>query len=201
MSLYRTVYTALPCMKCGQTNTTAVQFRTGEDNLEEYQQGDVLTEPGAMRMGEHYPGTADAFCKECLQQRKREEADAFYQTLAELVESGKLKLQKGLFKKTIKLQEILQWGEESAVRFYSGDMKIPSPFTLLGEYDLVWDGHQAKQGTPPYSILLEHLNERMAAKMRFSGWTTLNLLRDDLTVTLDENHRIQAERCHASHTL
>lgn len=197
MSLYRTLYAELPCSRSQQPFSTQVQFRTGRDDLETYTQGDVISleDEGFRAAQPPFDAVADRYCEACAAQRKSAESEAFFQALADLVEEGRLQVETRhwLWRKSLSSQALLSMGEKHLAPYRKAPQKrTGSVFSHLDGLHLRWDDLALEPGTPPQSHFLNHMNERIAQALRQAGWEpSSNLLREDLKVYLDTQHRIQ----------
>ncbi len=198
MSLYRTLYTDLPCGHCGRQRQVGVQFRTGRDNLEEYWDGDRLEIPDSeCSPVDYWLGAADFYCGSCLRERRADELMALYEALAEFVHQGRLEVRKGfwlgfVFRNELPPSRLLAMGR----KYSEQARKIPpegwSLFDGLADCVLTWDRHAARQGTAAYSNFLEAVNAFIAKTMERRGWHWRSLLREDIIVFTDDRGRLRA---------
>lgn len=194
MGLYRTLFADLPCTACGVSRQAQVQFRTGQDNLEEYKAGDsVAAEDLPFQQGRKYEASADRYCQNCANTRKAAEITAFFSTLAEFVEGGRLKLVKGLmFKTGLSPEKLRQMGTLQEKNFLQKPAQTGTLFSRIEGFDIVWDNEPMKPGTPIQSNFITNVNDRIALQLQEAGWLAASgLLREDLLVYLDTENRIQ----------
>lgn len=85
MGLFRTLWTPLACDKCGQVERADIQFKTGDDYLEDYELNDVLDDlpPDSI-----FEGVAGHYCRSCDERFQQDMFDVQRELLADLVATG-----------------------------------------------------------------------------------------------------------------
>jgi len=189
MATFRSVYVQLTCERCEAPRRAAVQFETGRDRLEEYEAGERVHEDRGLRRGESYAGSAARYCDPCFRVWACKEAEAQYQSLAELVQEGRLAIKPKDAPAPLSPREILALGVKRVADVMSGP--LPPWGESFAKYDLTWDGRLASPSIGPHLDLLESLVDK---KLKGDGWERgIDWLREDLRVSLDGESRIHVE--------
>ncbi len=189
MRTFRSVYAQLPCERCGNSRRAEVQFSTGRDRLEEYEAGDRVPEDRGLRRGEVYEGSAARYCDPCFRTWACKEAEAQYQSLAELVEAGRLTMRAKEATAPLTPREILSLGVKRVADVMTGP--LPPWGESFAKYELAWEGKAASPSVGPHLDMLESLVDR---RLKEDGWERgSNWLREDLRVFLGSDSRIHVE--------
>lgn len=189
MGTFRSVYVQLSCERCGALRRTEVQFETGRDRLEEYEAGEGVHEDRGLRRGESYAASAARYCDPCFRVWACKEAEAQYQSLAELVQSGRLAIKPKDVPTPLTPREILALGVKRVANVMSGP--LPPWVESFAKYDLTWEGRPASPAIGTHMDLLESLVDK---KLKAEGWERgIDWLREDLHVYLDAESKIRVE--------
>ncbi len=189
MRTFRSVYVQLPCERCGTIRRTEVEFQTGRDRLEEYEAGEKVPEDRGLRRGEKFEGGAARYCDACFRVWACKEAEAHYQSLAELVQGGRLVIRLKDSPTALTPREILGLGVKRVADVMTGP--LPPWSENFAKYDFNWDGKPASPSLGPHLDVLESLVDK---KLKEDGWTRgTDWLREDLRVFLDADSHLRVE--------
>jgi hypothetical protein len=199
MSLFRLLHAELSCQRCEERFPTTVQFRTGRnDNLQEYTAGKRLPElfREDLKEGRLYEAMGDRFCPSCLSERKLEEIETFYDTLAELVRSGRLKLARSawLFAPKLRPAELFELGEErrEEMKTLSLSQQKP-PIEDLADFVVSWRGRRVRPDTAAFEEMATLIQERVNQELSEKSWPPGGLVRLDLVVVLSGEHALTVQ--------
>lgn len=89
MGLFRTLWIDLTCANCYAVQRQDVQFKTGDDYLQEYQVGQEVDDP-VLPPGSEFSGCAPWYCNRCEARSDSECFDAYREVVAEMASEEKL---------------------------------------------------------------------------------------------------------------
>jgi hypothetical protein len=175
MGMFRTVWAELPCRKCGARFRVGVQFKTGDDGLEDYEEGVAIPPEHGLLPGQTWEGIGQRYCKDCRQQHQDDYADVEKEALASMVEAGGLVLTHKKTGDTV---------EASAIR----ESDSGGRFDTVG-LEITWRGTRTTDNNEVWSQFYGSVKERVDAGMRERGWAAGGEQYDDWVIIIADECR------------
>jgi hypothetical protein len=190
MGLFRTVCATLDCTRCGASFRADVQFKTGDDWDQRYEDGEVVSD---LEAAEHR-GVTDSYCSACDDERAGVEVGAYRDALLELASSGAIRLSiesaeaASLFEPLVAAARGRRVGELLIV---PGGPPLPAGLEVFLDEKRVWP---LAPGDNPWTTYQEPfwiaLRTRMAAHMMAAGFPEPDF-GHDVIVKIDEGRAIR----------
>jgi hypothetical protein len=188
MGMFRSVQFDLSCQRCARSYEGDDQFKTEDDWCQVYAVGDRVED---LPVGQEWEGIADRFCASCRRDHQAERERAMATVLAGRVTAGQLALKLPEAGVPLTPDEILVRGEEMAEAARRSSTLYGSTMVLHDLHVVDPDGAWlpiAKLRDPLWPSLYRALH----AELRRRGWPAGDeLFREDLTVFLDQERRVQ----------
>ena len=171
-------------MRCGHDFRAEIQFKTGCDWQESYEDGATLPRDDDLAPGDSFDGCASRYCPVCERSFRAAELAAYYDALAECVERGRLSLSRRHTTDRLTPREL------RAERIRGGD-DHPGHWDGLARFALVWDDQAAVPANGPYLAFVESLDRRIDKKLRAAGWQSgRQAYRENLVVRITDDSTI-----------
>jgi hypothetical protein len=188
--MYRSLYTQLPCERCGRVRRVEIQFKTGQDRCERYDVGDRARD---LEPGSAHEGCVRRFCHPCTYDYHLAESDAHHDVIAGLVESGRLAIADPCTGAPMTSAAVLRRGRFQAAllrRIALEHMRVDPDGWPAASQQLTWDGvplDRSRFNNPEQFRFLVHCLGAVDQWMLDRGWRDgSDWLREDVTVWVDE---------------
>lgn len=193
MGMFRTVWAQLLCGRCGRLRRSGVQFKTGDDGLEDYEEGVVIPGGQDLQVGRVYEGIAERYCGSCLRGFEAELAAVSADAAATLIESGRLRLERKGSGTAIDPTGLRARGESERVTTQSGpttdEPRILAISFRDSDHDVIWDGARIRWNDPAWSAYRDTLHGAIDAAMTELGWPGGDERFQDWAVVIDDEFR------------
>jgi hypothetical protein len=200
MGLHQIVLVKLSCQRCGKVHKTGILFDGDIVSDDVYQLGEIVPErkysPGVFSIGEKYEGTVGRYCWDCIVKWGVAKASSTYESLAELIESGRVKgrIKGGKEDAYLLPREVLEFGNEYISEFAGGDRAFSSTGPFFEEFDLSLDDGPVTLGEKSWQELCDAIDPLISRRMEKAGWgRDYDRTWKDYRVFLDSDRRIQVE--------
>ena len=174
MGMFRTIYAEFPCDHCNKSFRVGIQFKTGDDRLEEYQSGHRLKAEDALKQGEVYGGIAERFCDACFWNYLIAQDRAKFDAYLDLIKQGSLELRMeegddaplgAEAVAELRDRMLADWQE----RLEAGP-PLAYPTSRDGPFDIRWKGEIARGGDRPYIDMMQALGPMIEQQLASAGW-------------------------------
>jgi hypothetical protein len=193
MGMFRTVWTQLPCGRCGRLRRSGVQFKTGDDGLEDYEEGVVIPGGDDLQVGQVYEGIAERYCGPCLREFEADLALVSANATAALIENGRLRLDRKADGTAIDPAVVRAHGASvRAATKASPTTEEPRILTISfssRDHDVIWEGVSIDWRDDAWKEYSDTLNGTVDAAMRERGWPGGRERYEDWAVVIDEEFR------------
>jgi hypothetical protein len=197
MGMFRSVYADRPCEHCGESRSVEIQFKTGVDCCERYTLGDLVAPDEGLRTGRTYEGITDRYCESCFRKWAIHQRAAMLESLAQLVETGRLQLRKKGSDAWISVEHLRDEKSPAPRAPWENDPDehaVPSVTIIRPNFgfEVFWDGGEAKFPNNACKEYDRELDQRVGRALSDLGWTSgSDFMRPDLLVYLDDDSRIR----------
>ena len=174
MGMFRTIYAEFPCDHCNEPFRVGVQFKTGDDGLEEYQSGHRIKAEDSIEQGEVYGGIAERFCDVCFCNSLIAQDRAKFDAYIDLIKQGSLELRKQGEDDTplsveavaeLRDQMLADWQEQ-----LEAGPPLADPTTRDDPFEIRWKGEIARGGDGPYINMMQALGPMIEQRLELAGW-------------------------------
>ncbi|HEX6732633.1 MAG TPA: hypothetical protein VF074_21625, partial [Pyrinomonadaceae bacterium] len=119
---------------------TDIRFRCWAIEIDDYTLGERVPDREHLSVGEVYEGDADRYCPDCFRKWAVALSVFSYETLAELVEQGRVSARDRVSGNTLSKQDVLEYG-----RRYTEEEVVKVPYLAVTmpyftELEVSWDG-------------------------------------------------------------
>jgi hypothetical protein len=193
MGMFRTVWAHLRCGRCGRLRRSGVQFKTGDDGLEDYEEGIIIPGGHDLQVGLVYEGIAERYCGACLREFEADLALVSADAKAALMESGRLRLDgKGsgtaIDPAALRAQGKSVWAATRAGPTTEEPRILQISFGRR-DYDVIWEGVRIDWRDDAWREYSAALNSAIDAAMRERGWPGGRERYQDWAVVIDDEYR------------
>jgi hypothetical protein len=200
MGLHQIVWVKLSCRRCGNVDERNLFFDGDIVTDDFYKLGEVVPErkysPNVFSIGEKYEGNACCYCWDCFVKWGVAQASSAYESLAELIESGRVtaRIRGEADNACLLPREVLEFGNEYTSEFAWGDRVFPINGPFFEEFDLNLDDRPVTTGEKNWPEFCHAIDLLISKRMEKAGWGW-NYYRtsEDFRVFLDSNRQIQVE--------
>jgi hypothetical protein len=197
MGLHQIILVKLSCRRCGNVDEKNLFFDGGIVSDDVYKLGEVVPErkysPNVFSIGEKYEGNANCYCQDCFVKWGVAQASSAYESLVELIESGRVtaRIKGGADNACLLRREVLEFGNEYTSEFAVGDRAFPSTIPFFEEFDLNFDDRPVTIGKKNWQEFYDSIYPLINKRMEKAGWG--HRTSEEFRVFLDSNRRIQVE--------
>ena len=206
MSYFESVFLKLECQRCHGIHRTVVRFRSfvgREDG--EYELGGVARQQDGLPTGEVWEGNADRYCRKCLFDWAIKQAQAAYESLAELIDQGRVTAREKGVSQPLPSSAINHYAEEYTSEMVDeGMLVVTVPY--FEELDLtirdkpchpvdlleLEDESKALEVDEIWTEFLNLIDPLMSERMKNDGWVAEETW-EDFNVSLDDERRVVVE--------
>lgn len=196
MSLLHNIWVDLKCEQCGKIHETVIRINCSSE-IEDYRLGDRVSDREALIVGEIYEGNADRYCRSCFRMWLEAQAMLAYESLAELLEQGRVSARDPVSGVTLSKQDVLEYGR----RYIEEEGSfLPVTMPYFEELELFLSGERVVLsdenpilGDENWAEFLDVICPLLDQKLRDNGWTEADCTWEDFLMHLDENRRLVVE--------
>ena len=193
MGVYRSVYCEMTCEHCGRRHRAEIQFETGDDRQEQYEDGQRIPQDDGLAPGVSYDAVVNLFCADCDQDWHAAHQAAICETLAGFVEQGRLTLRSKDAAADHTAEGLRRLGRttrDAVLRDPNGR----HPIAALAFYKLTWDGGAVDFMDPandPSAAFKKCFHGAVDDALKAAGWPLgRDSLCEDLRVAIGEDRVI-----------
>lgn len=195
MGMYRTVWASIPCEHCGIVRRVGVQFKTGDDWLQDYEEGDVLAPDEGLNPADLFGGIAERHCATCHRQFEADLVRSSAEAYATLIESGRLVLRAKGASDVVDADAVRERGRERAEAVEAAAAEEEPPLLMtsfsIPDYDAIWEGKLATPLNDAWRGFHDALRENVDRKMQAHVWRAGGeRFNDTYTVLVDDDLRV-----------
>jgi hypothetical protein len=193
MGMFRTVWADLPCGRCGCGRRSGVQFKTGDDGLEDYEEGVIIPGGDDLQVGRVYEGITERYCGACLRDFEADLALVTADATAALIESSRLRLDgKGsgtaIDPAALRAHGTSVWAATKAGPTTEEPRILAISFGSR-DCDVIWEGVHIDWRADAWKEYSDALNGAIDGAMRERGWPGGRERFRDWAVVVDEEFR------------
>jgi hypothetical protein len=200
MGLHQIVLVKLSCQRCSNVDKRNLLFDGDIVSDDVYELGEIIPEskysPGVFSIGEKYEGSANRYCWDCFVKWAIAQASSAYESLAELIENGRVKARvKGRADNEYLLpREVIEFGNEYTSEFAGGNRAFSATGPFFEEFDLSLDDEPVTIGERSWQEFCDAIDPLISKQMEKAGWgRDYHRTSEDFRVFLDADRRIQVE--------
>ena len=200
MGLHQVVLVKLSCRRCGNVAEKNLFFDGDIVSDDVYKLGEVVPErkysPNVFSIGEKYEGNADCYCWDCFVKWGVAKASSAYESLTELIESGRVtaRIRGGADNTCLLPREALEFGNEYTSKFTEGDRAFSYTGPFFEEFDLNLDDRPVTIGEKNWQEFCDAIDPLISKRMEKAGWRQdYHRTSEDFHVFLDTKRQIQVE--------
>src|SRR5476651_1330864 len=197
MGMFRSVLAERTCEHCGECHGFEVQFKTGADSCEIYCLGQLVAPDEGLHTDQTYEGIADRYCETCFRKWDVDQRSAMLESLAQLVETGRLQLRKKGSEAWTTAEQLRDDKSPATRAPWDKDPEEDEEpaVTIIRPnfgFEVVWNSIKAKFPNDSCQEYDRELDSRVDRDLRDQGWTSgRDFMRRDLLVYLDDDNRIR----------
>ena len=188
------IWADLKCERCGKIHETGIRFRCSSE-IDNYRLGERVPDGEDLTVGLIYEGNADRYCQPCFQEWLESQATLSYESLAELLEQGRVSASAPSSGVTLSKQDVLEYGRrylEEEGSFLPVTMPYFTELELfLNGEPVILSDEDPTLGDKNWDEFLEVICPMLDRKLREQGWTDPTW--EDFLMHLDEDRRIVVE--------
>jgi hypothetical protein len=195
MSLLHNIWVDLKCERCGKIHETVIRF-TCSSEIEDYRPGERVPDGEDLIVGMIYEGNADRYCRPCYRKWGDAQAMFSYESLAELLEQGRVSARDPVSGVTLSQQDVLEYGRRYIEEEQSTCLYVTMPFfteleLFLNGEPVILSDEDPIFGDKNWEEFLEVICPLLDRRLRDDGWTDPTW--EDFLMHLDDNRRIVVE--------